>query len=220
MRRKKSRFWLFICSLMPGAGEMYLGFMKMGLSLMLGFLVLAAVADLTDMGILTIFPIAMYIYSFFHANNLGTLNDAEFYSIQDQYLFGMEGLDSLEKMRTGISTKYRKIAAVVMIMIGVIMLWNLGFDLLVDIFGWDNAYLEEIRYFMRHRMPRAVIAVVIIWIGISLIHGKKTDYVEGDADAAGKQQMPDMRNDMTGQNVPREQSDIAGQNIQDGQNNV
>lgn len=219
MRRKKSRFWLFIFSLMPGAGEMYLGFMKMGLSLMLGFMVLSGVVSLTDIGALTIFPITMYIYSFFHANNLGALNDAEFYSIQDQYLFGMEGLDSSEKMRNGVSTKYRKIAAVVMILIGVVMLWNLGFDLLVDLFGGDNAYLMEIRYFMNHRMPRAVIAVAVIWIGISLIRGKKADYVEGDTDAAKKQQMPDMQNDIIGQNAPGEQSDIAGQNMQDGQNN-
>ena len=209
MQRKKSRFWLFIWSFMPGAGEMYLGFMKMGISLMLGFMVLIGVVSLTDMGVLTIFPITMYIYSFFHANNLGALNDAQFYSIQDQYLFGMEGLDSQEKMRNGISTKYRKIAAVVMIVIGVIMLWNLGFDLLVDIFGWDNAYLAEIRYFMSHRMPRAVLAVVIIWIGISLIRGKKVEHVEEEQDVIGKQ-------DIYGDG----QNNTAGQNIQDGQNNV
>ena len=208
MQRKKSRFWLFIWSFMPGAGEMYLGFMKMGISLMLGFMVLIGVVSLTDMGVLTIFPITMYIYSFFHANNLGALNDAQFYSIQDRYLFGMEGLDSQEKMRNGISTKYRKIAAVVMIVIGVIMLWNLGFDLLVDIFGWDNAYLAEIRYFMSHRMPRAVLAVVIIWIGISLIRGKKVEHVEEEQDVIGKQ---DIHGD--GQN------NTAGQNMQDSQNN-
>ena len=34
MIRKKSGFIAFICSMVPGAGEMYLGFMKEGLSLM------------------------------------------------------------------------------------------------------------------------------------------------------------------------------------------
>ena len=33
-RRKKSGFLTFCFSLIPGAGEMYLGFMKMGVSLM------------------------------------------------------------------------------------------------------------------------------------------------------------------------------------------
>lgn len=201
MQKKKSRFWLFIWSLVPGAGQMYLGFMKMGLSLMLGFMVLIAVASLTNLGVLAIFPIALYIYSFFHANNLGALNDAEFYSIKDQYLFGMEGLDSLETMRVNISQKYRKIAAAVLIVIGLIMLWNMGFDILVDIFGWNNYYLRQIGYFMNDRMPRMVIAIAVIWIGISLIRGKKVDYIEEDHDTAQKQDGYGKESDMTGQNV-------------------
>ena len=208
MQRKKSRFWLFICSLVPGAGEMYLGFMKMGLSLMLGFMILIAVASLTNLGVLSIFPTALYIYSFFHANNLGSLNDAEFYAIKDQYLFGMEGLDSLESIRVTISRKYRKIAAAVLIVIGVLMLWNLAFDMLVDILGWDNFYLRQIRYFMNDRMPRAVIAVAVIWIGINLIRGKKANYIEEEQDDAGHQ-------DMSGEG----QNTMSGQNTSDAQDN-
>ena len=34
MSRKKSKGWTFICSLLPGAGEMYMGFMKQGVSIM------------------------------------------------------------------------------------------------------------------------------------------------------------------------------------------
>ena len=34
MTRKKNGFWTFVCSLVPGAGEMYMGFFKQGLSLM------------------------------------------------------------------------------------------------------------------------------------------------------------------------------------------
>lgn len=208
MQKKKSRFWLFIWSLVPGAGHMYLGFMKMGLSLMLGFMGLIAVASLTNLGVLSIFPIALYVYSFFHANNLGALNDAEFYAIKDQYLFGMEGLDSLESMRVAISQKYRKIAAAVLIVIGVIMLWNLAFDMLVDILGWDNFYLRQIRYFMNDRMPRAVIAAAVIWIGISLIRGKKANYIEEEQDDAGHQ-------DMSGER----QNTMSGQNMSDAQDN-
>ena len=194
MQKKKSRFWLFIWSLVPGAGHMYLGFMKMGISLMLGFMTLIAVAALTNLGVLAIFPIALYIYSFFHANNLGTLSDAEFYSIQDQYLLGMEGLDSIEKIRVSISQKYRKVAAFILIAIGAVMLWNMGFDMLVDIFewnGWDNYYLRQISYFMSDQLPRVVIAIAIIWIGISLIRGKKVEYIEDEHDTVGEQNVSD-----------------------------
>ena len=185
MQKKKSRFWLFICSLVPGAGHMYLGFMKMGISLMLGFMTLIAVAALTNLGVLAIFPVAVGVYSFFHANNLGTLNDAEFYAIKDQYLLGLEGLDSIEKMRVSISKKYRKVTAAVLIMVGVIMIWQTVFSLLYDIFGWD--YLRTIYYFTRDDLPRIVIGIAVIWFGISLIRGKKVDSIEDDRNAVEEQ---------------------------------
>lgn len=160
---------------------MYLGFMKMGISLMLGFMTLIAVAAITNLGVLAIFPVAVYIYSFFHANNLGTLNDAEFYAVKDQYLLGLEGLESIEKIRVSISTKHRKIAAIVLIVIGFIMIWQTVFDLLYDIFGWD--ILRTIYYFTRDELPRVVIGIAIIWFGISLIRGKKIDSIEEEQDS-------------------------------------
>ena len=34
MQKQKRGFWLFIFSLIPGAGEMYMGFKKQGISIM------------------------------------------------------------------------------------------------------------------------------------------------------------------------------------------
>ena len=220
MQKKKSRFWLFIWSLVPGAGHMYLGFMKMGISLMLGFMILIAVAALTNLGVLAIFPIALYIYSFFHANNLGALSDAEFYSIQDQYLLGMEGLDSIEKIRVSISQKYRKVAAFILIAIGAVMLWNMGFDMLVDIFewnGWNNYYLRQVSYFVSDQLPRVVIAIAVIWIGISLIRGKKVEYIEDEQDTAGKRDITNEQDGFDGQNAMNGQTASMQQNVSDSQ---
>ena len=186
MQKKKNRFLLFICSLVPGAGEMYLGFMKMGVSLMLGFALLIMVAAVTYMGELAVFPVVMYIYSFFHANNLGTLSDEEVYAIKDQYLFGMEGLDGIEKMRVSISAKYKKVTAIALIVIGVIMLWNLIYDSLVHIYGWNNFYVTQIRFFT-NRIPRVVIAIAVIWIGCRLIRGKRVEDIEGEQYVSSKQ---------------------------------
>ena len=181
MQKKKNRFLLFIWSLIPGAGEMYLGFMKMGVSLMLGFALLILVPAVTYIDALAVFPVVMYIYSFFHANNLGTLSDEEFYATKDQYLFGMESLDSIEKIRVGISARYKKITAIALIVIGVTMLLRMIYDLLVNILGWSNFYVTQIRFFM-NRIPRVVVAIAVIWIGIRLIRGKKIEYLEeGDA---------------------------------------
>lgn len=179
MQRKKSRFWLFIWSLVPGAGEMYLGFMKMGLSLMLVFMGLIAVVALTNLGVLSVLPLTMWFYSFFHANNLAALDDQSFMAVRDQYLFGMDNIGDLEQVGAKMNGKTRKIAAVALIVIGVIMLWDVLFSLLCEIFGWDNYYLSTVYYFMRDDVPRLLIGIAVIWWGLVLIRGRKAD---SDAD--------------------------------------
>ena len=52
VRKKKNGFFTFCFSLMPGAGEMYLGFMKMGVSLMglfFGIIVFCALLNLPSL---------------------------------------------------------------------------------------------------------------------------------------------------------------------------
>lgn len=184
MKKKKNRFWLFILSLWPGAGHMYMGFMKMGLSFMLGFMVLLIVVSITNIGALTVLPITLYVYSFFHANNIGGLDDENFMAMEDTYLFGLDGIGNRQ---VKVDQKSKKIIAVVLIVIGLYMLWNLAFELLRGILGWDNPILKAIYYFMRDDVPRAVIAIAIIWFGVALLRGKKNALEATDAN--GTQQM-------------------------------
>lgn len=184
MKKKKNRFWLFILSLWPGAGHMYMGFMKMGLSFMLGFMVLLIVVSITNIGALAVLPITLYVYSFFHANNIGGLDDENFMAMEDTYLFGLDGIGNRQ---VKVDQKSKKIIAVVLIVIGLYMLWNLAFELLRGLLGWDNPILKAIYYFMRDDVPRAVIAIAIIWFGVALLRGKK-NALEA-ADANGTQQM-------------------------------
>ena len=50
MTKKKSGFLTFCFSLMPGAGEMYMGFMKQGVSIMAFFWLLIFLAAFFNMG--------------------------------------------------------------------------------------------------------------------------------------------------------------------------
>ena len=170
MKMKKNRFWLFVFSLVPGAGHMYIGFMKMGLSFMTGFLLSCAVVGITNIGVLAVFPIIIYVYAFFHANNLGSLDDEQFAALEDEYLFGFADMDY---SRFKLNRKNRNIAAVVFIVLGVCMLWNVGFGMLRDYMGWDNWMIQTIYYFVQDELPRAVIGVAVIWFGVSLLRGKK-----------------------------------------------
>lgn len=178
MKKKKNRFWLFLFSLFPGAGHMYMGFMRMGLSFMMGFMALIAVVSITGIDVLTVFPIVLYIYSFFHANNLGGLDDEHFAAVEDEYLFGMNGV-GLDRFK--LDRKSRNIAAVVLIVLGVSMLWNVGFGMLRDYVGYDNPIMKAIYYTMRDDVPRVVIAIAVIWFGAMLLRGKKED-VPADGD--------------------------------------
>ena len=48
MQKQKRGFWLFIFSLIPGAGEMYMGFKKQGISIMFLFWGVFAIGACTD----------------------------------------------------------------------------------------------------------------------------------------------------------------------------
>lgn len=170
MKKKKNQFWLFVFSLIPGAAHMYIGFMKMGLSFMTGFLLSCAVVGITNISVLAVFPVIIYVYAFFHANNIGSLDDEQFEAMEDTYLFGFADMDY---SRFKLNRKNRNIAAVVFIILGVCMLWNVGFDMLRDYMGWDNPFIRTVYYFVQEDLPRAVIAIAVIWFGVSLMRGKK-----------------------------------------------
>lgn len=156
---------------------MYMGFMQMGLSLMLGFMILTAIVGLTNLGALAIFPFALYAYSFFHANNLATLDDRSFHMIRDEFLFGFGNIGHRQWRLEG---RNRTIAAAILIILGIMMLWQVVFNVLCDIFGWENVLLSKLYYFVRDELPRAVVGIAVIWGGLALIRGKRIRIEEED----------------------------------------
>lgn len=183
MKKQKNRFWLFVFSLCPGAGHMYMGLMKMGLSFMLGFMGMIVVVGVTEVAVLAVLPVTLYIYSFFHANNIGGLSKEEFAALEDEYLFGIGEWDI---SRFKLNRHNRNIAAVVCIVLGVSMLWNVGFGMVRDYVGWDNPYIRTVYYTMRDEVPRIIIAIAIIWFGVSLMRGKKVDSVNDGQAGVGR----------------------------------
>lgn len=180
MKKKKNRFWLFVFSLCPGAGHMYMGFMRMGLSFLLGFMTMVAVTAFTQIDVLAVFPAVLYIYSFFHANNIGGLDDEQFAAMEDEYLFG---IGDMGYDRFLVDKKNRSIAAAVLIIMGITMLWRVGFGILRDYINLDNFYVKAIFYTMKNDIPRVVIAIIIIWFGVRMLRGKrendaKTEVIE------------------------------------------
>ena len=62
-----------------------------------------------------------WFYSFFHVHNLAGLSDEEFYAVEDDYLFHLSGEGGKDK---SFVKRYRTIIAVVLILLGIMLIWN------------------------------------------------------------------------------------------------
>lgn len=174
MTNKKNKFFTFCCSLIPGAGEMYLGFYKMGLSLMILFGLLTAVAGFFNLPASLFLLPAIWFYSFFHVHNLNSLPDEEFYALEDDWLFNI-GSDELTVDK--LLHKYRKALAYLLIFFGISIIWNLFYSLLIRIlrmFYISDEFFSLIRN-ISYSIPQTVAGIIIIYIGVQLIKGKKED---------------------------------------------
>ena len=176
MKKKKNRFLLFCLSFLPGAGEMYLGFMKMGLSLLSLFALVIIITVYSNIGVMGFVVFVICVYGFFHANNLGALSDEEFYKIEDEYLFGF-GEKDMNSLKDFFMGKYRKVFAAILILFGISMLWQTFCRFLRHMVGSDYYYKYISRFMstISSDVPRMIIAFLIIWFGIKLIWGKKEE---------------------------------------------
>lgn len=179
MTRKKNGFWAFVFSLLPGAGEMYMGFFKQGISLMGMFFLIIFLASWLNIGpLLFVIPI-IWFYGFFHVHNLRSLPDEEFYAIEDGYLFE---LDHMMPEGKNLSRKWRNILAGVLIVIGV---FTLGQRLMDSMYRLVPDYLREWYWHFWHTVPQLVFAVLLILCGIWLIRGKKQEFDEEEKNENG-----------------------------------
>lgn len=172
MTNKKNKFFTFCCSMIPGAGEMYLGFYKQGISLMTSFFALCVIGGTLNLPSMIFLTPVIWFYSFFHVHNLNGLPDDEFYASEDDWLFhpGTDG-----KNLDYWFLKYRKLLAGLMIFFGFSLLWEIISDFVFRIFNVYH-FSEEAWMILRsitNAVPQGVIAIVIILFGIHLIRQKK-----------------------------------------------
>lgn len=165
---KKNRLFNFIFAFFPGASEMYMGFMKLGLSMMSIFALLIMIPGFFRLNDIFMMPVfVMEAYSFFHARNLSKCDDQTFCQICDHFIW--EEFDGVGRVKLNLPGA-RKWAAVALILFGANILWKYISNLIYVLIPnrmWDRVYgiLDGI--------PSVVLAVFIICIGIRLIIGKK-----------------------------------------------
>lgn len=188
MIKKKTGFWTFIFSLIPGAGEMYLGFFKQGISLMLLFFADIAIASTSGgLAIFTILLPVIWFYSFFHVHNLASMPDEEFYVQEDSYLWETSQNSLMSGFPQALTSgKGQRIFGILFIIVGISSLWGALRSFLFR-------YLDEVSYStyvspLLDNIPRVLIGILITILGIWLIAGKKKELLSEDKESSEKDQ--------------------------------
>lgn len=147
-----------------GGGNVY-GIYETGVSIMALFWLLIFLAAFFNMGpVLFILPI-LWCYSFFNVHNIRGLSDEEFYTLEDDYLFHFERVIPAERW----NKKQSNLLAWALIVIGVVILWANATDYMRWLFP------SEIYWSVVDAVPQVTIALILIWMGVNLIRGKKKE---------------------------------------------
>lgn len=172
MTRQKNKVLTFFFSLIPGAGQMYLGFMKRGLSLILYVVAIACVTMILSMPELTILIPPVWMYAFFDAINLNGSDEENFSRINDEYIT----FDLLPGLKNLPSFTYetKKIWGKGLIFTGIAFLCYNILTFVGEIAFFAN--LEIVGYLINDVLnysPRLVVGCVLIIMGKSLIAGNR-----------------------------------------------
>lgn len=165
--QRKSGFLTFCFACLPGAGEMYLGYMKRGLSVMIAFWGLIFVASLLNMGILGILAPIIWAYSFFDTFNLRAQTPEQVAANPDAYLFDVESIAG-SNWKNVVARRHNLFGGL-LIFLGAYILYNTFLrPLLWDLYRtYGLVWLGNIM----DGIPTLVIAVLIILLGLYLVKG-------------------------------------------------
>ena len=160
--KSKSRFLTYVFSLVPGAGQMYLGFMKQGITIMSLFFFSIFLADFFRISLLFAALPVVWCYSFFDTINKASLTQEEFERLEDKSIFSGVFPDAMKM----VSGRYKWLGAALII---------LGLFLIID-----NVILNELgrfnlvdRYVAREYIRTIIASGIIIGLGVKLIFGQK-----------------------------------------------
>ncbi len=173
MTRKRSKFFTFIFSILFGAGQMYMGFMKQGISIMTVTAVIIAFGSWTGIGMVYFVLPVLWFYSFFDSINKMTMPDSVFQTLEDHYIF----LPSRDNAQLKfLIRKYERAIAIILILIGGSVLLENLLDFIAEQASRAD-YTELARFInsLRWNGSRILFSLIIIIIGIKMILGKKKE---------------------------------------------
>ena len=167
---KKNGFLTFIFACIPGAGQMYYGYMQRGLSIavMLMLCVMAA----TVIQPLLFLCLVIWMYSFFDTFNLRAQIGAGT-APQDDYLVHINWQD--KRMEQFMMDSHKLLGWGLIALGAMVAYQNIIMRVLGDVmwrWGQDNPVFRAI-YLMLDALPQIVVCVALIVCGMWLVRGPK-----------------------------------------------
>lgn len=176
MIKKRNKFWTIVFSMLPGAGHMYNGFMKLGVSLMALFFAIAFLSSALGIGPIMLLTPVVWFYAFFDCINKRFLDDEEFYAQEDYYL---TEAGSFGKLDFTFFKRHKLIVGLGLILVGIYSLLENTMGYILSNLNLSDQMLHAIAEFI-HLAPQLIVSIVIIAIGVILIRGKKLQF-KGEA---------------------------------------
>ena len=161
---------LFAC--IPGAGQMYQGYMKRGLSLITMFCLFIIVGSATGLDALVVGCIVVYMYSFFDTFNLRAQIIAE-NAPADDYLVHINWKD--KRMQDFMMDSHKLLGWGLIALGGLVAYENVIMRVFGDVmwrWGQNNPVFRAF-YLMLDELPQIVTCVALIVCGLWLVRGPK-----------------------------------------------
>ena len=169
---KKNGILTFLFAFVPGAGQMYQGYMKRGLSLITMFCLFIIVGSATALDALVVGCIVVYMYSFFDTFNLRAQIIAE-NAPADDYLVHINWKD--KRMQQFMMDSHKLLGWGLIALGGLVAYENIIMRVFGDVmwrWGQNNPVFRAI-YLMLDELPQIVTCVALIVCGLWLVRGPK-----------------------------------------------
>lgn len=181
----KNGFLTFCCAFIPGAGQMYQGYMKRGLSLILTACLIGMVSSLLNPVLLLL--VVVWMYSFFDTFNLRAQIIADT-APEDDYLVHFDPRD--KRLARALLDSHKLVGWALIAFGALIAYENIIMNLLNDVlwrWGRDSVVFRAF-YLVMDRLPDVVLCVALILCGAWLVRGPQKagkKQAEAQEDAAG-----------------------------------
>ena len=163
---RKSIILTFLFSLWPGAGQMYLGYTKRGVSLMTGFLVMLGISSFFNLDISIIFGPVIWFFAFFDTWTIYNMDQAQRIAAPDDFL--PHGVLTRTPAQP-LPRRYHSLLGGGLILFGLYVLYNnLLMPLLAHLLSSISLDLTWL-WRLCNQIPTLVVAVLLIVFGFHLV---------------------------------------------------